>query len=500
MTTRHWLTRAWPAVLLVLAACQGPATPQPTATVPRTTRPAPTPRAPAEPVPQPPTPGQVFYVAPDGDDAQPGTRTAPWRSPAVAVSRLKAGDTLVLLPGTYPLADYERDILRPPSGQPDAWIVLRGEPGQPYPVLAGRDNLAALVDLSGVQYVWLEHIEMTHDPQAADPRVRDGILVQGQPAAHVVLADLYIHHVDEFGMNLQDVRDLLIVNTRILYAGFGALGGPPGAHHGWEQVTIRDTRLAYSGHYYQGGDGHNRPYDRPDGLGIEPSAGPIVLERVRAEHNYGDGLDSKAQVTVIRDSIVANNTCDGVKLWGREGHLENVLIYGRGDGDATVTPWAGLVIDTTTPGAHFTLTHVTLDDALGHNYLLYVQYDHPQVPVHLTWRNVILSARGPEARIYLAPAVTLDAQAVLFFFPQSLAVGQHGEQVYTCDDLAQLGPGLMCHDPAFVQPAWGQEGDYHLRPSSPARDAGVPTHVDHDLDGHPRDDRPDLGAYEARDE
>ncbi len=515
MPTRTTIALLGAGLWLMAACARPPASPSPTTAAPApaspglTTTPAfPASPAAAEPVPQPPAPGRVYYAAPDGDDANPGTQAAPWQHPAVAAARLAPGDTLVLRPGVYPLADYERDIVRPPAGRADAWIVIRGEkrPNPPPPswggnlfplVLSGRDNLAALVDLSGARYVWLEHLELTHDPQAADPRARDGIVVLGAPAAHLVLTDLYIHHLDEFGMNLQDVRDLLIAQTRITHTGFGALGGPAGEHGGWQQVTVRDTLLAYSGHYYQGGDGHDRPYDRPDGLGIEPSAGPVVLERVRAEHNYGDGLDSKAAVTVIRDSIVANNTCDGVKLWGQEGVLENVLIYGRGDGDATVTPWAALVIDTTTPQARFSLTHVTLDDALGHNYLLYVQYDHPEVPVHLTWRNLILSARGPDAAIYLAPAVTLDAQAVLFHFPQSAAALQHGPRAYLCADLAVLGPGLLCGDPRFMQPAWGQAGDYHLVPGSPARDAGVPTRVAHDLDGRPRDDRPDLGAYEG---
>ncbi|MDW8102963.1 MAG: hypothetical protein RMK30_08815 [Anaerolineae bacterium] len=64
----------------------------------------------------------------------------------------------------------------------------------------------------------------------------------GVPAAHIVLRDLYIHHVDEFGMNIQDVEDLQILNCRIEYCGFGALG----EHSGWRSVTIRGCSLSWS--------------------------------------------------------------------------------------------------------------------------------------------------------------------------------------------------------------------------------------------------------------
>lgn len=41
------------------------------------------------------------------------------------------------------------------------------------------------------------------------------------------------------------------------------------------------------------------------------------------------------------------------------------------------------------------------------------------------------------------------------------------------------------------------QGDFHLAPSSPARDAAEPGLVDSDFDGAPRGSSPDIGAYEA---
>src|SRR5205085_12016371 len=43
----------------------------------------------------------TYYVATTGNDANPGSLSAPWRTISVAVSRLTAGDTLYIRGGVY---------------------------------------------------------------------------------------------------------------------------------------------------------------------------------------------------------------------------------------------------------------------------------------------------------------------------------------------------------------------------------------------------------------
>lgn len=45
----------------------------------------------------------VFYVSPEGDDANPGTLARPWKTLKYATERLKAGETLLLADGEYRL-------------------------------------------------------------------------------------------------------------------------------------------------------------------------------------------------------------------------------------------------------------------------------------------------------------------------------------------------------------------------------------------------------------
>jgi len=439
----------------------------------------------------------TYYVAPGGSDAAAGTASAPWRHPAYGASRLSPGDTLILKSGVYLLSDYENDILRPPSGTASGWITIRGEAGGTA-VLAGRDNLAMAMELGGRSYLRIENLEITHDPGASGQAVwfRDGISIVDAPASHIVLSNLHIHHLDEFGLDAGDVNGLQILDCRIDHCGFGAVGGPEGTAGGLQNVVIRRCSLSWGGHYYQGGDGSDRPYDRPDGFGIEPSAGPILIEETTAEHNYGDGLDSKADNTTIRRCIVANNSSDGVKLWGGGSRVENTLIYGRGDGDPEVTPWAAVVIGTSEANATFELVNLTVDDQLGGNYLMYVQYDDA-VAISLKIRNCIFRGTGPNCPIWLRDTVSLVLDHNLFWLPATDTILIHGESEYDATSIATVGSANAAADPRFLAPAWGATGDYHLAGGSPAIDAGTATDAPAvDLEGRARDGKPDLGAYE----
>lgn len=441
------------------------------------------------------TPGTATsFVSPSGDNSNPGTREAPWATPGYGSRHIQSGDTLVILGGRYSLSVFDADIISPPSGTADAWTTILGEEGN-RPVLAGSGNLYSAMVLSGRSYVQIENLEITSDGGAL---FRDGITAVGEPISNVVLRDLSIHHIDEFGIDIGDANRLLIAGCEISWCGFGAIGGPAGIEGGWRNVDIVGCRLSYSGHYYQGGAGPG-PYDRPDGFGIEPSSGPIEIVRTIAEHNRGDGIDSKAQNTYIHRCTVANNRCDGVKLWGSGSRIEDVLIYGRGDGDTQTTPWAAIVIDTGDSGADFEIVNVTVDDSLGNNYLMYVQYDNPNTPVTLGIVNSIFCGRGENSPIFLAGSVDLSIGYNLFYMPNSSTVLQHGSRGYDRYQIGDLGKRDIYGDPLFFFSAFGTDGDYHLQDGSPGIDAGSSIFGSPvDLDGIPRPqgDGCDIGCYE----
>ncbi len=403
---------------------------------------------------------------------------------------MNPGDTLIILEGEYILEKYWDDMLTPPSGSPGKWTTIRGE-GKV--VLKGRGNLLAAIDLGGKSHIKIENLEITN--YNGQP-FREGITAW-EPTSHVEIRNLHIHHLDEMGIDLRDPSHWKIIDTKIHHCGFGAIGGPTPAQGGWRDVLIQGCYLAYSGHYYQGGPGPS-PYDRPDGFGIEPSQGPVEIVDCLVEHNRGDGIDSKARRTYIHRTIVANNSCDGVKVWGGGSRVENVLIYGRGDGDPAPTPWASLVIDQVEEeGAEFKIINVSIYDRdVPGTSPVYVGYDQA-VGIKVLFRNMIIY--GGDRPVYIGPKVQFSMNHSDIYIPGSgvqIIVGRRG---FRAGEIGRLGQGNISKDPKFISPAWGKEGDFHLKKQSPCIDSGTAKDAPkEDLEGNsrPYGKGYDMGAYE----
>jgi len=115
----------------------------------------------------------------------------------------------------------------------------------------------------------------------------------------------------------------------------------------------------------------------------------------------------------------------------------------------------------------------------------------------LTLGNNIFRGAGPNCPIFIGHASSLTVENNLFYFPQSDRVFVHGEKEFSAETIQNLGKGNIYADPLFISPAWGKEGNYHLKSGSPAANAGVYTSsIYDDLEKRPRDNQPDLGAYE----
>lgn len=453
-----------------------------------------TPTPPTTPPPEDnPTPtGPTYYVATTGDDANPGTAEQPWRTPGYASRQLAPGDRLLIKGGRYILSEYDAHILTPPSGTSGNIIVIEGEEGN-RPVLAGTGNLAAAIRLSS--FLTIKNIEITSHNGSW---FRDAIMALDHPISNVTLQNLFIHHIDEFGVNIADANYLTIDHCVITHTGFGSIGGPDGQQGGWRNILISGCELSFNGHYYQGGPGPG-PYDRPDGFGIEPSSGPIEIRDTVAQHNRGDGLDSKAGNTYIHHCIIANNRCDGVKLWRGGSKVENCLIYGTGDGVGGSSPWAGLVIEEENDGDLFEIINVTIhDNPTRRAYSMYVGYNR-LADISITMRNCVISNSYGAA--YFGPRVQTTFQYNVFHRPNNPIQVEANNREYTIANIqsGQLGPGNLYANPQFIAPAWGTTGDYHLLSTSPIIDKGTSKNApitDLDYILRPQGQAHDPGAYE----
>ncbi len=77
--------------------------------------------------------GKTYYVAKNGNDANPGTETQPWLTIQKAANTLVAGDTVYIKTGTY----YER-VVPAHSGTAGNYITYAAYPGH-TPIIDGQD-------------------------------------------------------------------------------------------------------------------------------------------------------------------------------------------------------------------------------------------------------------------------------------------------------------------------------------------------------------------------
>jgi Endopolygalacturonase len=124
------------------------------------------------------SPGKVYYVATDGDDGNPGTQEAPWRTIQKAADSLMGGETVWVREGVY-----EEFVTIKSSGSAAAgYITFQAFPGE-KPVIDGSNlsissGRSALVQIRGANYIVVEGFEIRGLSSASSSEYPAGIRVQ----------------------------------------------------------------------------------------------------------------------------------------------------------------------------------------------------------------------------------------------------------------------------------------------------------------------------------
>ncbi len=108
----------------------------------------------------------TYYVDPDGNDDNPGTRQAPWRSVTHAAEHARAGDTVVFFPG-----DYEDSLVPANSGSEERPIVFRSAERRrarligddPGDMMEGGGTRIALKEVSHIQIIGFDIVDTATD-------------------------------------------------------------------------------------------------------------------------------------------------------------------------------------------------------------------------------------------------------------------------------------------------------------------------------------------------
>lgn len=142
-------------------------------------------------------PPSYYYVSTDGDDANPGTLEAPWRTIQKAADTIKAGSTVLVRGGIY----EEFVTINVSGSEPEGYITFQAYPGE-QPVIDGS-NLTiasgknALIQIRSSNYIIVEGFEVRNLSSTSSSQYPAGIRVQ-YGGSNIHLLNNNVHHISNY--------------------------------------------------------------------------------------------------------------------------------------------------------------------------------------------------------------------------------------------------------------------------------------------------------------
>jgi parallel beta-helix repeat protein len=385
-----------------------------------------------------------LYVATNGSNRNPGTRAKPFQHIQRAVSAAKPGDVICVDNGVY-----HESVSFPKSGDANAWITLRSlnrvdvHKGPPLVKITPKAGATAIA-LRGQSYIQIEGFEISGGLW--------GIVSSGKLGHHLVITNNLVHDTEASGIQLNN-GDYCTITKNVVHdcakkwkgSGSGisiytptALDHKPGFHN------IIAQNICYSNSNPPGGtDGNGIIFDDSKHLQSDkkPYTPASLIENNLVYFNGGAGI----QIYKSTNVTVRNNTA----YWNRQ--LPSKFTW-RGE-----------------------LSNQESDDVIWVNN---IAWSNPAQAAH---NSALLNTRGNKGVVWLNN-LTYNGM------PGKAGANFNGAKLPTSN--------LFGRDPKLVEPS---SSDFRLQPGSPAIGAGTAAHgvPMFDLQGNPRKDPVDIGAYVA---
>jgi parallel beta-helix repeat protein len=230
----------------------------------------------------------TYYVAPNGNNANPGTVKAPFATITKGVSVLRAGDELLVRGGTY------RESVRvlKKRGTASAPIRIRNYPSE-KPVIDGKGTTAnGLMIITLSSWIHLEGFEIRNGPKS-------GILLYDVQDVRVRGND--VHHHFRFGIHVVSDEEKGRGTTR--------------------RVVIENNEVHHN--VQQNANGRARQWMQ--GIGTFRAAS-VEIRGNEVYENFGEGIDA---VVSDRITIAKNTVWDNFSANIYLDNATNVLVDGN---------------------------------------------------------------------------------------------------------------------------------------------------------------------------
>lgn len=136
-----------------------------------------------------------FYVSTAGNDSNPGTQTAPWRTVQHAADTARAGNTVNVRGGVY----EELVSINASGNTTDGFITFRSYPGETAVLDAEHfipPGRSAIVTIQNKSYVRIEGFEIRNFRTAEHRLSPLGISIIGS-GSHIELLKNNVHHIEQ---------------------------------------------------------------------------------------------------------------------------------------------------------------------------------------------------------------------------------------------------------------------------------------------------------------
>jgi len=407
-------------------------------------------------------PENVYYVATDGWDGNPGTEQLPWRTVQRAADTLTAGQTVYIKEGTYNERIWVQN-----SGTPDNFITFTAYPGH-----------TVTIDGTGIPFGWhgLFNVRDKSYIKVSGLRVINssywGIYVGGN-SNNIIIEKNYTYNTASSGIAAWRGAGRIYCSDIIISGNEIEL-----AVNGNQQECISLSgidRFEVRYNYVH----HGNPNKTPGGEGIDTkdgcSNGKVYGNCVYRTYNklgiYVDAWDEDSSNIEVFDNIVHDCQTGFAVASEAGGELENIkfynnLAYNNDTWGIFVNAWHDDSVL-----KHGRVINNTFYNNLGGIYI------GDEIFEDLVVRNNICS-QNERAQLINTSETKHRNQQDEIHVDHNLIDGFRG---WWCEI---YGVRPVVGDPLFVNPSLV---DFHLKPDSPAIDKGAPIDAPgYDLEGDPR--------------
>ena len=390
----------------------------------------------------------TYYIAPTGNDTNPGTEAQPWLTLQKATTTLMPGDTVLVKNGTYEKAvSSGAAIVMSRSGTPDAWITYKAYPGQ-RPKIVSRSWNA--VRFSNVAYIEFNGFEVQGIPDPMSSYAGDGIGIH-DTAHHIRIVNNDVYGFGGGGINTVGGDYIDIEGNRV---------------HGTSKLSPYATSAIslFKLYNFDNAEGYhnvirgNIVYDNENTVPQQRTTGPVITDGncIIIDHSRhtlnGVAVNPYTGYTLIENNMCFNNGGRGVHVYESDNvfAINNTLYMDQRSSDIN-------------------------DGELGAYNSGNVQF----------FNNIVYTLPNKQAN-----QIRVSSNTV---FSRNLYFNTTNIPVKSSDDLIGVDPSFMN---GTIDP---QSADFRLQQISPAIDTALTSYFPLiDLLGNirPFGSMPDLGAYE----